>query len=402
MRERGGERHWSVFAAIGAAIIAVCYGFARYAYGLFEPTFREVFSLSGAGLGLLGGLATTGYALGLLLGPVVSGRSPRGTVLASGALAAGGVATVAVAQRVPVLAVGAVLAASSAGLASTGVAQLISRRVAGAGHRSAQTWANTGTSFGLVLSALTPLISVSWRWSWASFAVIAALATAVTWLVLPARRDAGQHEPEGFAVSAGGGRGPAWRDADVRRLVASSLVLGATSAPYWNFSQGRLVEAGLAGVPAAVCWCVIGVAGPLGGLTGRLTEAAGPRRAAVILWLPWSLSLALPALPGPALPVALVSAALFGAAYMGLSGLFILWAVDLFPRASQGVTVSFLALAAGQAAAAPVAGLLGDRVGLGPVFGLAAVGGLAGLVLLPRHRREPGLTSAPLPSSRAW
>ncbi|MFE9399447.1 hypothetical protein [Streptomyces flavidovirens] len=111
---------------------------------------------------------------------------------------------------------------------------------------------------------------------------------------------------------------------------------------------------------------------------------------AVILWLPWSLSLALPALAGPALPVALVSAALFGATYMGLSGLFILWAVD------------FLAPTAGQAVAAPVAGLLGDRADLGPVFGPAAVGGLAGLLLLPRHRREPGLTSAPLPSSRAW
>ncbi|NBH04674.1 MFS transporter, partial [Amycolatopsis sp. SID8362] len=71
---------WWPLAAAGAGVIALCYGFARYAYGLFVPRFSETFGLTTIGIGVLGGLSTAGYAAGLLVAPRTSARSARGTV----------------------------------------------------------------------------------------------------------------------------------------------------------------------------------------------------------------------------------------------------------------------------------------------------------------------------------
>ena len=51
---------WWPTAATGAGVIALCYGFARYAYGLFVPRFSETFGLTTTAAGILGGLSTAG------------------------------------------------------------------------------------------------------------------------------------------------------------------------------------------------------------------------------------------------------------------------------------------------------------------------------------------------------
>ncbi|GAA5153124.1 MFS transporter [Amycolatopsis dongchuanensis] len=369
------ERHWGVVAAAGAGVIAVCYGFARYAFGLFEPRFSGDFHLSGTGVGILGGLSTLGYGIGLLVAPRLAVRSARRTTVLAGALAAAGVALMAASGSVVLFGVGTVIAGSSAGLASPGVAQLVGERV-GEGERSrAQTWANTGTSFGLAASAFLPLAVWSWRWTWAGFAVVAVVVTVVAGTLVGRSAD----RPRETAA-----QGSRWPDG-ATRLVASSVILGAASAPYWNFSPARLSDAGISTVLASLCWCAIGLAGPIGGMAGRLAERRGLRWTVVCVWLVWTAGMALLALPRPVFPVALLSTVLFGIAYMGLTGLCILWAGRLFEDVSRGVTLSFLGLAAGQTAASPVAGALGDAVGLGPVFGGAALASLVALLLLPRE-----------------
>ena len=45
-------------AAAGLALIAVCYGLARFAYGLFLPVLTEEFGLDGA---VAGTIASSGY-----------------------------------------------------------------------------------------------------------------------------------------------------------------------------------------------------------------------------------------------------------------------------------------------------------------------------------------------------
>lgn len=375
-----GRVRWHILALHGAAVIAVCYGFARYAFGLFGEEFQRDFSLSATGLGILGGISTAGYAAGLVLGPRVAQRSPQGAVLAAGALSVAGIAAMLVAQGVIAFGAGVALAGSSAGLASPGVAQLINRSVPGPARHSAQTWANTGTSFGLLVTAFTPLVPLDWHWSWTGFCVIAGLVTMVfaAWRgrlsPLSVARGTGAEQP---AIHLGR-TGP-----ERRELLITSLLLGMTSAPYWNFSQLRLADAGVTGLAATTCWFMIGAAGILGGVAGRVASVAGLRRAQLAFCAPWTLSSGLLALPWLPYPAALVSAALFGMSYMALSGLCILRAERCFRTSSFGVTVSFFGLAIGQAGAAPLVGMVADRVGLAPAFALSAAVSLALLAVLP-------------------
>ena len=51
---RGGEETIAWLVAPGLALIAVTYGLARFAYGLFLPDMREAFDLSPSLLGLIG------------------------------------------------------------------------------------------------------------------------------------------------------------------------------------------------------------------------------------------------------------------------------------------------------------------------------------------------------------
>lgn len=351
-------RWWPV-AATGAGVIALCYGFARYAYGLFVPRFSETFGLTAVAVGVLGGLSTAGYGLGLLLSPRTSARSSRGTVLLAAAAATAGLALMAAAPGVAVFGAGIVIAGASAGLVSPGVAQLIGETVGADFRPRAQTWANTGTGLGLAASAFTPLLAFGWPAIWATFAVLGVAMTLVAGRTLPRTRPA---EP-----ATGPARG-------VAPLVVNSVLIGVTSAPYWTFSSSRLTEAGLSPVAATWCWFGIGAAGLLGGLSGRAAGRFGLRAANLTTWTLAAAGLALLALPHPGLPGALVSSALFGVTYMALTGLCILWAARLFPaRPARGVTWSFAGLGAGQTAASPLAGAAASAIGLGAVFGLTAL-----------------------------
>ncbi|SFW85597.1 MFS transporter [Amycolatopsis australiensis] len=345
------ETRWWPTAAAGAGVIALCYGFARYAYGLFVPRFTETFGLTTVTVGVLGGLSTAGYGAGLLLSPGISARSARGTVVSAAAAATAGLAIMASAPDVAVFGGGIFVAGAGAGLVSPGVAQVIGETVGGRARDRAQTWANTGTGLGLAASAFTPLLAFGWPAIWGAFAVLGAGLTLAAWRTLPRTPPAG--------VVTGASRG-------VAPLVLNSVLIGLTSAPYWTFSSSRLTGAGLSPVAATWCWAMIGVAGLLGGLAGRVAERAGLRAANLAAWTLAAAGIAMLGLPDPGLAGALVSGALFGVTYMALTGLCILWAARVFPeRPARGVTWSFVGLGIGQTAASPIAGAAASVVGLG-------------------------------------
>lgn len=367
---------WWPLAAVGAGVIALCYGFARYAYGLFVPRFTETFGLSTAAVGVLGGVSTAGYGVGLLLAPKVSARSARGTVLLAGTAATTGLALMALAPDVVVFGAGIAVAGGSAGLVSPGVAQLIGETVGDGGQARAQTWANTGTGLGLAASAFTPLVAFGWPVIWAAFAGLGVAMTLVAWRTLP------RTQPAEAALGKTPGLTP---------LVLNSVLIGVTSAPYWTFSSSRLTEAGLGPAAATWCWFTIGVGGLLGGLAGRVAERIGLPAANLTTWTLAAAGIALLALPNPGLGGALVSSALFGCTYMALTGLCIVWAARVSPaRPARGVTWSFVGLGVGQTAAAPLAGAAASAIGLGPVFGLTGLFALlAWAQLIPAARAVP-------------
>ncbi|MGW4393677.1 MFS transporter [Amycolatopsis nivea] len=359
---------WWRTAALCAAVIAVCYGFARYAYGLFVPRFGTVFGLSGTGLGLLGGASTLGYTAGLVLAPAATRRSARGTTVAAGALAAAGLATMAAPGPVALFAIGLAVAGSGAGLVSPGVAQLINQTVRARVRVQAQTWANTGTSLGLVASAATPTLATGWRPIWTAFALSAAAVALLAFLSLP--RGPRTLPSEGLSS------GPVRREG-LAALLANSALLGLVSAPYWNFSRDLALRDGLTVQMSAWFWGAIGAAGLLGGVAGRFVHRYGLSRTNIGTWTVWSAGIAILALPGLGPIATLLSAAAFGAGYMALSGMCILWAERLYPNTpALGVTLSFCALGAGQTIGAPAAGALADFAGLPAVFAASGALGL--------------------------
>ena len=110
MRRSGGIT-WLV--APGLATIAVTYGLARFAYGLFLPEMRESLDLSDSVLGLIGAGSYTGYCLAVLGALVLTSRSgPRLMALAAGSVAVVGMAIVAGAPTGLVLALGVLLSPS--------------------------------------------------------------------------------------------------------------------------------------------------------------------------------------------------------------------------------------------------------------------------------------------------
>ncbi|MFI5611640.1 MFS transporter [Amycolatopsis sp. NPDC051903] len=378
-KEKTG-RWWST-AAAGAGVIALCYGFARYAYGPFVPRFSATFGLTPVSVGVLGGLSTAGYGLGLLVSPKTSARSARGTVLLAGAAATAGLALMALAPNVAVFGAGIVIAGGSAGLVSPGVAQVIGETVGRRVRARAQTWANTGTGLGLAASAFTPLLVFGWPAIWATFAVLGGVLTLIAWRALP--------RTEPAEVVTGSARG-------VLPLVLNSVLIGVTSAPYWTFSSSRLTESGLSPAAATWCWFAIGVAGLLGGSAGRVAERIGLRPTNLATWTLAAAGIVLLALPDPGLPAALVSSALFGVTYLALTGLCILWASRVFPaRPARGVTWSFLGLGAGQTAASPLAGAAASAIGLAAVFGLTGLVALLAWTQLHPRAAPPSAGRAP-------
>jgi sugar phosphate permease len=100
-------------------MIAVTYGLARFAYGLFLPQMREALDLSESVLGLIGAGSYAGYCFAILVALVFTSRSgPRFMAVAAGAVAVVGMAAVAGAPTAWVLALGILVAGSSSGFAS--------------------------------------------------------------------------------------------------------------------------------------------------------------------------------------------------------------------------------------------------------------------------------------------
>lgn len=379
------DRQWWTTASICASVIAVCYGFGRYAYGLFVPQFAEVFDLGATGIGILGGISTFGYTLGLTCAPWVSRASSRTATVIAGGCAAAGLSIMGISEPLGLFACGLLLAGGSAGLVSPAVAQLVGETVRAPVRPQAQTWANSGTSFGLAASAFTPVLVFGWRETWLGLGLLAAGAAVLALLALPKTGTRPETAANAQASSRDSHR---WHVPGLVLLLSNSLLLGLTSAPYWNFSIERVQEAGLGTHVSSWFWLVIGLAGPIGGLAGVISSRFGLTRTNIGTWTLWAISLGLLGVPDIGPVGSLVSGAAFGASYMALTGLCIVWAARIYPHMpARGVTLSFFSLGVGQTLGSPLAGALADISGLATVFAVVAVMSLlTWLQALPRLR----------------
>jgi sugar phosphate permease len=126
----GEEERIAWLVAPGLAMIAVTYGLARFAYGLFLPEMRESLGLSESVLGLIGAGSYAGYCLAVIGALVCTSRAgPRFMAIAAGTVAVVGMAAVAGAPAAWVLALGVLVAGSSSGLASPPMGEAVAASV---------------------------------------------------------------------------------------------------------------------------------------------------------------------------------------------------------------------------------------------------------------------------------
>ncbi|PYE82263.1 MFS transporter [Pseudoroseicyclus aestuarii] len=357
--------------SVGFALIAVCYGFARFAFGLFLPQIDGELGLGPALSGVISGGAFAGYCIAILASAVLTERIGARAVAVSAALvAAAGMAGIALAPSPLFLAVSVVLAGSSTGLASPPMAAAVAGSVRQDRRDLTNTVINAGVSAGVALSGPIALaITGQWRLAFAGFAAIALVLAVVTAVALPAAR-----------AGSGAGGLPALTG-PVLRLICASFLMGAASTALWSFG-GQLVAGKLGWGPtgAGLLWTCIGIGGLAGALAGSLAGRFGLDRVhRAFLGLLAVSILAVGLGPGPG--VTLIAGAVFGAAYVMLTGIYLIWGLRALPeRPATGLMVGFLTIAVGQTAGAPLFGMLLAGMGAGPsvaVFGALAL--LAGV-----------------------
>lgn len=368
-----GRPHPAVLAASGSATIAVAFGFARYGYGLFVPTFRERFGLSTAAVGVIGSAAYVAYLVGLLgSGRMTARCGPRRPVLVGSLSAAVGMAVIATSTRPAQLVVGVVLAASSAGWAWAPFADAVSAVVLPSVRNRVLAAIGTGTTFGLVVAGPVALLcdrTGSWRAAWVAFALIAAVTALSNARLLPSVESAGREPLPPL-------RRPV--PPEVRRLLGQAFIYGTVAAVYYTYAVDLAVDAGLARTWSALLWTLVGIGGVSGVTTGDLVGRIGARPAFLGCLVLLAISIALLAL-APAAPLLVGVAALgFGFAYMPMASLLTLWNQELHAEApTAGFTRVLAAMAAGSIAGPVVLGPLAGVVGLRAVFLV-----LAGLALI--------------------
>lgn len=369
-----------LLGATGFGLIAVCYGFARFAFGLFLPAISDDFELSSGLAGIVSAGSFLGFCLAIVIAAWLTERQgPRFVAVTASVAAAAGMIGIASAGSSPWLAAFVILAGSSTGFASPALAAAVTSTLAPASRDTTNTFINAGTSAGVALSGIVAaLMGAQWRLAYAGFAVATIL---MVWATLK--------------VLAGTAAGPAPKaqplpslNPDLKRLIVAAALSGAASTVVWSFGAD-LLAANLdwGGSEVGMLWTVMGCVGVVGATAGALIARIGIRPVHLVFHL--ALALSVLAVGHDAAPPALVytGGGLFGASYLMLTGVYLVWGISALPeRPATAVTLAFLALAVGQTVGAMAFGFLLERISSNAaVLSFAVLATLAGVV-----RRRPG------------
>jgi len=259
------------------------------------------------------------------------------------------------------------------------MAAAVSRWVREGVRDRAQTVVNAGTGLGVLVSGpITLALTDQWRWAWAVFAVLAAAVTL--WVGVAVPSTASERSSDSAAGAGKRGYLPG-----STRMILGALLMGMSSAAVWTFGRDLVTTIGEASsLVSTSMWTVLGAAGIVGAVGGDLVARAGLARSWTTVMVAMAAATVLLALaPGSAI-VIFLAAAVFGATYIILTALVLLWSTRIYPqRASFGAGLSFLMIAVGQAAGAPLTGILTDSAGATAAFSTCATLGLLGALVRP-------------------
>lgn len=391
------------FAALGAGLIAITYGLARYAYGLFVPAIREELGLSSEVVGIVGSMAFVSFCLASVVAPFAADRlGARYAATLSGAFAFAGLTLISQAQDARILGVGVFACGLSTGLMmpalSAGVQVVVRRSL----HGRVNAVMNAGTSIGLMLCIPAFLfLTGEWRAAYISFAALAALGLVAAISLIPSAARVDRH----LAAPTVPLTGDEWFA--LIRLTLFCFTTGVAATAYWIFAPDLVVEVGdLPGQLTGWLWLVVGIAGLTGAWVSDLSDRLGAPGTQALALLALGAATALVASGPGQLWIALVSAAVFGWAFMSLSGLYLVSGIRLLrERPSMGPVVPFLAITVGQAVGSPLAGWIIARTDYVEAFAMFATLAILLAALSFFYPRPPAgavpedLTALPSPSS---
>lgn len=357
--------------AVGFGLIAVCYGFARFAFGLFLPQIDGDLTLGPSLSGAISGGSFAGYCIAIVVSAALTERiGARAVATGAAIVAAIGMTGIALAPTPLILAAAVLVAGSSTGLASPPMAAAVAAAVRKSRQDLTNTVINAGTSAGVALSGPVALLMAGqWRLAFAAFAAVAIILAFAAAFALP--NTGSDTDSAGFPPMT----------ATILRLIAASFLMGAASTALWSFG-GQIVLERLGWGPTGtgMIWSAIGAGGIAGAWTGSLVKRFG-LDAVHWTFLGFMSAGILAVGLGPAIPaIVLAGGAFFGASYVILTGVYLIWGVRALPeRPATGLMIGFLTIAIGQTAGSPVFGLVLEEADLKTaVSGFAIIALIAG------------------------
>ncbi|WP_417438859.1 CynX/NimT family MFS transporter [Idiomarina sp.] len=379
------------FALTGATLIAISFGLARFAFGLFVPQIRADLEISANTIGVIAALPLISFVFISLVAPLVTKYfGARNTTVLSALFSVLGLATVSQATGPISLGLGVFACGICTGLMMPALTSAMQALVDRSIHGRVSSVMNAGTSIGVALSVPAVLFLVgAWRYAYLSFTVIAVIGVLLAWYLIPS---VSRLTPSNAAPPPKIKARQWWR---LLKLSLFAFAMGFIASAYWTFGPDLVTNLGsLSSQQSGWLWLALGIAGLGGAIISDLADRNNPAITHALMLMMLTTSLTLLAASPSQIYLAVFSALIFGLAYMSLTGLYLMTGIRLLPgRLSIGPVLPFVACALGQAAGSPIIGLLVGEFGYAESFSIfAAVGVLIALIspFYPGHTEHEG------------
>ncbi|MFT6430267.1 MAG: putative MFS family arabinose efflux permease [Halopseudomonas sp.] len=373
------------FALFGAVLIAISYGLARFAFGLFVPPIRAELDLTPDVIGIIGALPLISFLLATLVAPIFADRlGARNTAVLSCGFGVVGMAIISQASGALSLGLGVLACGICTGLMMPALTAAMQAMVSWAVHGRVSSVMNVGASIGVAVAVpVVLLFSSAWRSAYLFFAVLAGIGVVAAWYFIPSVSrviPANAAPPIQISVLQ-------W--SRLFRLSLFAFVMGFVSSAYWIFAPDLMITlGGLTPSATGWLWLAVGIAGIGGAVAADLADRNNPPITHSLMLVMLSASLALLAASPDQLVLAAFSGLVFGLAYMSLTGLYLMTSIRLLPgRLSMGPVLPFMAVALGQATGSPVVGMLVSEFGYANAFATFSAIGILVAMLSPLYPR---------------
>jgi predicted MFS family arabinose efflux permease len=383
MPEPTTRPHVAAVLVPGTAMIAVTFGLARYGYGLLLPEMRSDLGLSASAAGLVSSATYLSYMVANVVVVQLASRwGARVAVAAAAGTASIGMALIAVADSVALLAAGVLVAGAAAGFAFPPYADIVDRLVEQSRRDLVWSTISSGTGWGVALAGPIAIVAGDqWRLAWAGFVVLAVVTGVVATRLAPARERESLRRPQ---------LSPSWFFCPRSRpLLISAVLVGTGTSVWWAFSVDAMQVAGLATTPARVVYAVCGAAMLLGSVSGLVFARLGLRPGYLGTIVLLAGALALLAVATSDLAWALVAAVLFGAFYASVIAAHGIWSAQVFAdHPAAGLAAYSAALTIGTLLGPTAGGIVIQEGSHGLALVSAAVTTGAALFFCPPSERR--------------